>query len=470
MLNSLSSTTTTTTGVTTIEIDTSGSAAVKRMSALRKSRNKVCAPSDVERSPIESVSSSKTTTCDDNLLSKRVNGERIFSQDYCGSTTKTTNSATVDGAPRKIRRCSRRNTIANVVDLKNNFVGVRRTVEDDKRSKNKPLITSTTVNSPQFVDQEDEFDSNTTTTMADEYFYDFAPFYRRRTKRSILSSVNQFFSLRRPSKKNNVEKSKITSSATLDDFRKSTADAAYLNSPLIIPSHRRQQQQEHTTTPSQNGLKQFFKRTLSLHLSSTRKTKKSSPSNDNDYLYESLPFRRSTKFDSPKNGYCNSSDIISDLRKTDSKSTASCNNFPRNYTSGRPKTNLPITMESQVLNVATVLRNRRPSSSTTSKNVVATSTTKQIQKTSSSPSSSRDSAYSSCGKKIRPMSIVSFGSIASLDLNDKYVKNFFVKFSFKVFFYRSCRFSNGNRPQGILKNMCSCAGPKLNEIGRFCIL
>uniref|UniRef100_A0A915I2Q7 Breast cancer type 1 susceptibility protein n=1 Tax=Romanomermis culicivorax TaxID=13658 RepID=A0A915I2Q7_ROMCU len=40
--------------------------------------------------------------------------------------------------------------------------------------------------------------------MADEYFYDFAPFYRRRKKSSILDQMNQFMSLKRSSKKNSI--------------------------------------------------------------------------------------------------------------------------------------------------------------------------------------------------------------------------------------------------------------------------
>lgn len=159
--------------------------------------------------------------------------------------------------PRKLHRCSRRNTIA-VVDLKNVDNGKRQRSLLDKGSSTARVINPGQ-NFASEKEDNDEFES--TTMMADEYFYDFAPFYCRRTKRSLLSSVNQFFSLRRPSsssKKKEKTTTKITTSATFDDFRQSVDRSSsspmppieFVNlSTLRSPQKRRQE----TTTPTSNG-------------------------------------------------------------------------------------------------------------------------------------------------------------------------------------------------------------------------
>lgn len=321
-------------------------------------------------------------------------------------------------------RSGRRNTVVGYeVDLGScdhkgsmtNYNQIGHTDEEDRR--------------PKPGDYSGPIVGTTGDSIANEVVYEFAPFYRRKSKR-LLATSNFFSSLRRPKKDKRVisppvaVSTPIKGDAAQDDpidysspyysTKNEMSSSVHSDSAVMsrnAGAHLEESTQSRSTQKNGansaiKGLKQLFQRSASL-----RRSKK----DKGPYLNATMPvcgYRSPPPIPPRRQVPPGGEDVAksADEDDPDNRSTSSSLGFQRNY-AWKPKTNLPISTTSQVIHLAAQLRDRPPSLLTDA--MTGTENDQRFSKLSSS--SSRDSAYSSCGKKLRPPSVA---SLVSLDFTE----------------------------------------------------
>ncbi|VDP06983.1 unnamed protein product [Soboliphyme baturini] len=266
---------------------------------------------------------------------------------------------------------------------------------------------------------------------ANEYLYDFAPFYRRRTKKSLLNNVGQFFSLRHPHNKHKQKSSPPSKYGTNDAFVSEPRDAARKrvtshsvpSTPSDIPVLVTDSDDVQVSASSSNGgggggggvgstLRKLLRRSISFRSSSRRLsnnhcTSTSKPVASND----AVMFCTNRNRLSNVAGSFYTDDEYT-LNRTDKFEEDGGGTKLFSKASSKTRSKLPISTSSQVFHVATLLRQQPIKRSLKNFN--------PIHRHSKASSSSRDSAYSSCGKtKMRRPSINSVTSNTSLDFSDR---------------------------------------------------
>ncbi|KRZ07194.1 Alanine--tRNA ligase, cytoplasmic [Trichinella zimbabwensis] len=203
---------------------------------------------------------------------------------------------------------------------------------------------------------------------AKEYLYDFAPFYRRRTER--LGGMKQFLSLRRPKKIHALHSTEKSANNSTDEYKTKPSDRIKTHFDIA-------------------SISKFFKRSFS---------------------FRSAPSKPAVCVDKPI-AACQSK-IIANGTENSLETIEESQESSRQIWLGKPKTSLPISTSSQVMNLATLLRR--------SSRKVKPQESVERNQTAPSSRSSKDSAYMSGGeRKARVVSFLSAESNTSLEVSDK---------------------------------------------------
>ncbi|KRY55346.1 Alanine--tRNA ligase, partial [Trichinella britovi] len=227
---------------------------------------------------------------------------------------------------------------------------------------------------------------------AKEYLYDFAPFYRRRTER--LGGMKQFLSLRRPKKIHALHSTEKSANSSTDEYKSKPSDRSKAHFDIA-------------------SISKFFKRSFS---------------------FRSAPSKPAVCVDKPT--AASQSKIIANGTENSLETIEESQESSRQICLGKPKTSIPISTTSQVMNLATLLRR--------SSRKVKPQESAERNQTAPSSRSSKDSAYMSGGeRKARVVSFLSAESNTSLEVSDKKHASTY-RVGFKLNYPEECKISNNN--------------------------